>query len=66
MISSQVVREVGSRLGTVEKVERWHRKDDLNMFMRACVALPIAKPLCRGGFIAGSNGEKMWVSFKYE
>nr|XP_023912638.1 uncharacterized protein LOC112024227 [Quercus suber] len=66
MISSQVAKEVGSRLGTVEEVERRHRKDDINMFMRVRVALPIAKPLRRGGFIAGSDGKKMWVSFKYE
>ncbi|XP_050242020.1 uncharacterized protein LOC126690971 [Quercus robur] len=66
MISSQVAREVGSRLGTVEEVERRHRKDDINMFMRVRVALPIAKPLRRGGFIAGSNGVKTWLSFKYE
>ena len=46
MISAQVAREVGSRLGTVEEVVRRHRKDDINMFMRVCVALPIAKPLC--------------------
>ena len=65
MISTQVVREVGSRLGMVEEVERRHRKDDINMFMRVRVALPIAKPLHRGGFIAGLDGEKMWVSFKY-
>ena len=30
------------------------------------MALPIAKPLRRGGFIAGSKGERHWVSFKYE
>ena len=56
MILSQVVREVGSWLGTVEEVERRNRKDDINMFMRVRVALLIIKPLCRGGFIAGSDG----------
>ena len=66
MISSQVAREVGSRLGMVKEVDQRNRKDDINMFMRVHVALPITKPLRRGGFIAGSNGEKMWVSFKYE
>lgn len=30
------------------------------------MALPITKPLRRGGFIAGSEGESHWVSFKYE
>ena len=58
MISSQVTREVGSRLGTVKEVERRNKKDDINMFMRVQVALPITKPLRRGGFIAGSDGER--------
>ncbi|KAK7821562.1 hypothetical protein CFP56_037589, partial [Quercus suber] len=30
------------------------------------VALPISKPLRRGGFIADSDGERTWVNFKYE
>ena len=36
------------------------------MFMRVRVALPISKPIRWGGFIAGSDGGKSWVSFKYE
>ncbi|KAL0000880.1 hypothetical protein SO802_014661 [Lithocarpus litseifolius] len=59
MISFQVAREVGSRLGTVEEVEWRNRKDDINMFMRVRVALPITKPLCRGGFIAGLDGHDL-------
>ena len=34
--------------------------------MRVKVAIPIAKPLRRGGFLAGSGGEKAWATFKYE
>ena len=30
------------------------------------MALPISKPLKRGGFLARSDGERSWVSFKYE
>ena len=34
----------------------WRKKhDDFNMFMRVRVALPISKPIRRGGFIAGSD-----------
>ena len=55
MVSPQVAKEVGSHLGEVEEVE-WRKKhDDFNMFMRVRVALPISKPIRRGGFIAGSN-----------
>ena len=66
MVSPQVTREVGSRRGEVEEVEWKKRKDDISMFMRVRVALPISKPIQRGGFIARSDGVKTWVSFKYE
>ena len=42
------------------------KKDDFGMFMRVRVALPISKPIRRGGYIAGSDGGKSWVFFKYE
>ncbi|KAK7858424.1 uncharacterized protein CFP56_012316 [Quercus suber] len=66
MFSSQVAKEVGSRLGVVKEVEHRRRQDELNYFMRVRVALPISKPICKGSFIAGSNGERHWVMFKYE
>ncbi|KAL0007845.1 hypothetical protein SO802_009347 [Lithocarpus litseifolius] len=34
--------------------------------MRVKVAVPIGKPLRRGGFVAGSDGVRSWVKFKYE
>ena len=61
-----MAKEVGSRLGEVEEVEWKKKKDDLSMFMRVRVALSILKPIRRGGYIADSDGEKSWVSFKYE
>ena len=42
------------------------RPNDLNLFLRVRVPLPITKLLCRGGFIAGSDGQRTWVKFKYE
>ena len=56
MVSPQVAKEVGSRLGIVEEVEWKQRHDDPNFFMRVKVALLIGKPLRRGSFIAGSDG----------
>ena len=50
---------MGSQLGEVEEVEWKKRKDDICMFMRVRVALPISKPIQRGGFIARSDGVKM-------
>ena len=66
MVSPQVAREVGSHLGKVEEEEWKKRKDDISMFMRVWIALPISKSIRRGGFITGSDGVKMWVSFKYD
>ena len=66
MVSPQVAKEVGSHLGIVEEVEWKQRRDDPNFFMRVKVVLPIGKPLWRGSFIAGSDGIRTWVSFKYE
>ena len=66
MVSPQVAKEVGSRLGEVEEVEWRKKKDDFSMFMRVRVASPISKPIRRGGYIAGTDGGKSWFSFKYE
>ena len=66
MISPKVVSEVGSRLGVLEEVERSRRQVEQNLYMRVRVALPFEKPLRRGSFIAGSDGIRSWVKFKYE
>ena len=56
MVSLQIAREFGNRLGRVKEVEGQLWQDDLNYFMRVKVALLIVKPLRKGAFIAGSNG----------
>ena len=64
MASPQVSREVGNRLGVLEDVERRRKQDEQNLFMRVRVVLPLEKSLQRGGFIAGSDGVRSWVTFK--
>lgn len=66
MFSTQVAPEVGSRLGLEEEVEQRRGQDDLNFFMRVRVAMPIAKPLRRGAFVADTDGVHKWVKFKCE
>ena len=66
MFTSQVSKEVGSRIGAVEEVEQRRGQDELHYFMRVRVALPISKPIRRGSSIVGSDGEKHLVKFKYE
>ena len=66
MVSPIVAAKVGSRLGIVEEVEKQRQHDAQNIFMRVQVGLPIAKPLHRGSYIAGPDGERTWIQFKYE
>ena len=66
MLSPKVAAEVGSRLGVVEEVEMRQKQEYQNLFMRVKVALPILKPIQRGGYIAGLEGVRTWVLYKYE
>ena len=66
MASPKVATEMGGRLGEVVEVERRKSQDTQNFFMRVKVALPTTKPLRRGAFLSGLDGQRTWVSFKYE
>ena len=66
MVSPTVAAEIGSRLGRVEEVEKRQRQDAQNLFMRVKVAIPDAKPIRRGGFVARTDGQRPWETFKYE
>ena len=66
MVSPKVAIEVGGRLGEVVEVEKRRKQDDPSYFMIVKVALLISKPLRRGGFLAGMDGARHWVTFKYE
>ena len=57
MMSPNVATEVGNKMGVVEDVECRRRMDEQNFFLRVKVALPISKPLWRGGFLLGSDGK---------
>ena len=65
MMAPQLATEVGSKMGVVEDVGRHKKQNTPIYFIRVQVALPISKPLRRGGFIADSNGGRTWVKFKY-
>ena len=58
MMSPKVATEVGYKIGSVEDVERRQRTDDQKLFLRVRVALPISKPVRRGGFLLGSDGQR--------
>ncbi|KAK7826934.1 hypothetical protein CFP56_031615 [Quercus suber] len=66
MVSPPFAEAVGERLGVVEEVKKRRKQDIPNFFMNVKVALPLSKPLRRGAFLVGLNGQKSWVTFKYE
>ena len=66
MSSPKVASEIGHHLGEVVEEEKIRGLESQNLFMRVKVALPLSKPLQRGGFIGGSDGQRSWVDYKYE
>ena len=66
MTSPTMATAVGSKIGIVEDVKKKLKHEVQNLFMRVRVFIPISKLLRRGGFIAGSDGVRLWVNFKYE
>ena len=66
MMSPKVAEAVGSKLGSVVEVEKNRKTEGQSYFMRVKVAVPLSKPIRRGAFLAGSEGERHWVTFRYE
>jgi len=66
MRTPRVAEEVGNLLGRVLEVKKRRNNDSQNFFMRVKMAIPIEKEICRGAFLAGSDGRKYWVDLKYE
>ena len=66
LVSPKIAETVGSRLGLVVEVEKKQKLEGQSYFMRVKVAIPIAKSIRRGAFLAGSDGMNHWVMFKYE
>ena len=65
-MSQDVGEEIGSKLGNFIEVDRHSWQSDQAKFMRVHVELEIDKPLKRGAYIASSEGERLWLTFKYE
>ena len=65
-MSMEVGRELGNSLGKFIESDRRTGHSDQAKFMRIRVDLQLDKPLRRRGKVANVNGEKFWVSFKYE
>ena len=65
-MSEEVGRDLGSSSGKYIETDKRSWMSEQAKFMRVRVDLPINRPLRRGGNIVNPEGEKFWVSFKYE
>lgn len=65
-MSDEVGRELGNNIGKFIEVDWQTRQSDQAKFIRVRVDLQLDKPLRRGGKVASVEGEKYWVSFRYE
>ena len=65
-MTEEAGRNIGGKLGRVIEVDKRSWQADQAKFMRVRVDLPIEKPLRRGGHVTNMDGERCWVSFKYE
>ena len=62
----EVGKDLGSKLGKYIDSDRRSWLSEQAKFMRIRVDIPIDKPFRRGGNIVNSDGDKFWVTFKYE
>ena len=66
LMAEEVCKELGNSLGSFIETDRRSGQSEQAKFMRVRVNLQLDKPLRRGGKIASMEGEKFWVSFRYE
>ena len=59
-------RDVGNKIGKFLEVDRRPWQSDQAKYIRVRVEMPLNKPLQRGGYLLNEEGERMWVTFRYE
>ena len=65
-MSQEIGKDIGSKIGKFIEVHKRSWQSDQAKFMRVRVDLEIDKPLRRGAYITSLDGERLWLSFKYE
>ena len=65
-MTEEVRKDPGNRLGNYIKTDKRSWLSEQAKFMRVHADLPIEKPLHRGCHVVNPDGEKYWVTFKYE
>ena len=59
-------RDIGNRIGKFLEADKRSWQSYQLTYMRAMAELPLNKPLRKGGYLMNGEGEKLWVTFKYE
>ena len=65
-MSEETGEKIGSRLGRYVMGDPKLGLLEQAQFLRIRVEVPINKPLRRGGWLTSSEGEKVWVHYKYK
>ena len=65
-MTEDTARDIGNRIGIFLEVDKRSWQADQAKYMRVRAELPLDKPLRRGGYLMGMEGDKLWVTFKYE
>lgn len=66
LMTEDTGRDIGNKMGNFIEMDRCSWQMEQAKFMRIRVELPIDKTLRRGGYLRNMEGEKTWVTFKYE
>lgn len=65
-MSEETGKYIGCKIGNYTEIDKRAWQSDQAKFMRIRVELQINKPLRRGGYITSLDGERIWITFKYE
>ena len=66
LFSEDVGHDIGRGLGHVIEVDNKALVSNQARFLRILVDIPLDKPISRGGPVQSTEGDKVWVAFKYE
>lgn len=66
LLSENTGKEIGCRIRKFLEVDKRSWQSEQAKFMRVRVELQIYKPLRRGGYLTSKDGERTWLTYKYE
>ena len=59
-------RDVGNKISKFLEADKRSWRSDQAKYIRVRVEIPLNKTLRRGGYLLNGEGEKVWVTFKYD